>query len=324
MPSRAIGFLDTYDLFGKSIPGILLLVGVATILPITDEITILGGTTLTNVVALLLVLLFMGFIVGEAVHTLAIVIEQILFTSGTFVLSWYRYIVRGLSNIWESINRKCSNNIIYKHIVHLKNLLAGLPILSHTISLYYRLKSSCYDWATVRYWGIHDVFKNHRTLFVDSIYWNFQGGSGRWEKEEKGVPYNRFREDCANQFGVNIAKRPKEDVLPLYTIITSTVSKSDSGLSQRFQDLHSFCRSMWVILSLLFILYILVLVEGNHDHIPPTMLNNPEIVIPSFLLLISGYMIGAGRYKRHYIDYLIADFCTNDYTNKETERGITT
>lgn len=320
MPSRVIGFFDTYDLFEKSIPGILLLVGVTTILPITDGITIPNNTTLPNVVTLSLVLLFMGFIVGEAVHTLAIVIEQILFTSGTFVLGWYRYIVRGLTNIWESINRQCSNNSIYRGIVYLKNLLAGLPILSHVILFYYKLKSSCYDWATVRYWGIHDVFKNHRTLFVDSIYWNFQGGSGRWEKEEKGVPYNRFREDCEDQFGVNIAKRPKEDVLPLYTIITSTVAKSDSSLSQRFQDLHSFCRSMWVILSLLFILYTIVLVEGNHDHLPPSMFNNSEFVILSFLLLISGYMIGAGRYKRHYIDYLIADFCTNNHANEVPER----
>lgn len=77
MPSRLGGLFDTYDFFGKSIPGVVWVTGILLLLP-TDTPFLDSSVTLNikNLAVFAIVGLAVGLVFGEVVHTLAINIER--------------------------------------------------------------------------------------------------------------------------------------------------------------------------------------------------------------------------------------------------------
>lgn len=194
------------------------------------------------------------------------------------------------------------------------------------------------DWLDRRYWGLHDTFKAHRLLFADSLMWNFAKGEGlkktigdRWNKGEKDLPYDRFNRVLTEGFDKDIQKLDVDDLQfenelqNLYTMVRAEIGAANTGQSARYQAVYAFCRSMYLVCLLTAFTYAVVL--GFRPTVaPPFFVHTQKIYktklivslppgshefipVASFGLAIV-FMIGAGRYKRHFVDYTIAEFST--------------
>lgn len=184
-------------------------------------------------------------------------------------------------------------------------------------------KTRIYQWIARRYWGLHNIAKNHRQLFANSLVWNYEFDErGPWEVEEKGEVYDCFTRCFKNEFGVDLTRSTDEPMTDrirrLYPLVTSNLSTSEASLSSRFQAIYSFCRSMWMVFLILFSIYGTIIIpfylSGSLLYPNSGVGRYSESAYPIFLVLLAlgafVFMIGAGFYKRHYVDYLMADFCT--------------
>jgi len=108
MDSRGPRFFNSYDLFGKAIPGVVLLLGLILLIPVNNlEPSVPGDATLRNLAVILIAAVALGLIFGEAVHNLAINIER------TF--GWIR--ARGVS-IREFISGRKPHPILFiKYVI---------------------------------------------------------------------------------------------------------------------------------------------------------------------------------------------------------------
>lgn len=111
----------------------------------------------------------------------------------------------------------------------------------------------------------------------------------------------------------------------LYTMVRAEIGAANTGQSARYQAVYAFCRSMYLVCLLTALTYAVVLgfrptvaapfftstgtmyktilfaslPSGSHGFIP---------VVSLGLAIV--FMIGTGRYKRHFVDYTIAEFTT--------------
>lgn len=367
MQSRAINILNSYDLVAKSIPGVVLLLGVGTLLP--PSTPILGvevGDTLAEYALTLITALLLGLFLGEGVHTLAILLEKLAYWLGYNTMSVYRQaelliagglecVAAGRDRHYDDLVSEISNKLkIVGFLLYIVGLLLSsyylyingasvvgiviyLVVVLVTGATVFRNRAKIRGWIDRRYWGLHNIAKSHRRLFVSSIIWNYNPEvPSPWEVEEKGEVYDCFTQCIKNEFGVDLTRPPGEEspkeeypdeeatnrILRLYPLVTSDLSVSEASLSSRFQAIYSFCRSMWVVFLIITALYVLLIVpyyinnsllwsasslKGSSTSDYPIF-----IAVPFFSSII--FMIGSGFYKRHYIDYLMADFCT-EYRN---------
>lgn len=190
------------------------------------------------------------------------------------------------------------------------------------------------DWLDRRYWGLHDTFKSHRLLFADSLIWNTAKSDiigNRWRPGEKDLPYDRFRRVLTEGFEKNIQKPDADglqfenDFQNLYTMVRAEIGAANTGQSARYQAVYAFCRSMYLVCLLTALTYAVVL--GFRPTVTAPFFTSTGIMYKTILLasLPSGshefipvvyfvlaivFMIGTGRYKRHFVDYTIAEFST--------------
>jgi len=302
MAERVASVLESYDFFGKSIPGIVALIGLATLLPglPLEAFSDPNGTlNLTVLTALSLTLVFSGLVLGQAVHTVADNTEKVLYRIGNWTGNKYYVHSPLISEEWWENHEKWE-----------KRYLAAEP------------------WLERRYWGIHDVFKSHRRLFENELGWNFDLSENKRGLDGTNITYNRFRECCETEFGIDIARFDKKtsrgielngyvELRQLYPMVTATLSSKGSGRANGFQARYSFCRGMWVTFLLLLLAYLLVLFSPFK---PETLLYEPLILqtfsvselgllMWAMFLLSLAFMDASGDYKKHYVEYLISDFC---------------
>lgn len=301
MPNRLAGVLESYDFFGKSIPGIILLLGLVTLLP---EIPLIpgtqGGETLRFevLVTLALALVFSGLVLGQGVHSVAVNIEKFLYRIGHWILN--RYYVKA-------------------PLVFSEDQREQFPRIDGVINY-------ITPWLARRYWGINDIFKSHRRLFENEIGWHFDPSETKRKSDVSNVNYQTFRQSCIDEYDIDIAlfenttdKRllvgSYEELRHLYPMITSRIS-GGPGRASGFQARYSFCRGMWVVLLIIFLgyvdaLYIPFLLDflGYEPAIFDLLSRHRiEQVTWALWIPIVVFMDAAGDYKRHYIEYLVADF----------------
>jgi hypothetical protein len=302
MAERVANVLESYDFFGKSIPGIVALIGLATLLPglPLEAFSDPNGTlNLTVLTALSLTLVFSGLVLGQAVHTIADNTEKVLYRIGNWTGNKYYVHSPLISEEWWENHKEWK-----------KRYLAAEP------------------WLERRYWGIHDVFKSHRRLFENELGWNFDLSENKRGLDGTDITYNRFRECCETEFGIDIARFDKKtsrgielngyvELRQLYPMVTATLSSKGSGRANGFQARYSFCRGMWVTFLLLLLAYLSVLFSPFK---PETLLYEPLILqtfsvselgllMWAMFLLSMAFMDASGDYKKHYVEYLISDFC---------------
>jgi hypothetical protein len=300
MPERLVGVLESYDFFGKSIPGIVALIGVVTLSPTVPLVSLDEGTqiNLPILLALSLTLVFAGLVFGQVFHTIADNIEKITYRLGHW--AYNRYYVQGplISDDWLEDH----SNI-------------------------YWIFNYCKPWLERRYWGLHDSFKSHRRLFENEIGWYFDISVDKRRSHTQNINYDLFRESCQDKLDVDIAKfdRTKDDRLligqyenirQLYPMVATIATSEGTGRAQGFQARYSFCRGMWVVLLLLNFSYLAILYSPvtpqvfSYKPVILQVLSKGELglLIWSVLLLILAFMDAAGDYKMHYVEYLVTEF----------------
>lgn len=305
MAERVANVLESYDFFGKSIPGIVALIGIATLLPglPLDTFSDPNGTVnFTVLTALALTLVFSGLVLGQAVHTLADNTEKVVYRIGNWLGD--KYYIYG-----PIISEDCWENHKW----------------------WYGKYSHVKPWLERRYWGIHDVFKSHRRLFENELGWYFDISERMENKrglDSRNIIYDRFRECCEAEFGIDVARFDRTasrsiqlngyvEIRQLYPMVTATLSSKGSGRANGFQARYSFCRGMWVTFLLLLFAYLSVLFSPFQPEVftyEPLILqifsgSELGILMWAMLFLTIAFMDASGDYKKHYIEYLIADFC---------------
>lgn len=276
-------------------PGIVLLIGVITLLPRFPFQSVGSNTddpvTFTVLVAVALSLVFSGLLMGQAVHTIADNMEKAFYRIGNWVIN--------------------------KHYIH------G-PLVSEE---WWESHPQLQVWLARRYWGIHDSFKSHRRLFENELGWYFDISVDKRNSDITNLSYDLFREKCKWEFGVDVAKFDQttgqsistgryEQLQQLYPLVATRVSSSGSGRATGFQARYSFCRGMWVVLGLMVVAYAGVLYTPvvipalAHKPLILKTLNQSQLGLLIWILigLSLAFADAAGDYKKHYIEYLIADF----------------
>lgn len=292
MSNRVANVLDPYDFFGKSIPGIVLSVGIYSLSPGLPVQPVDGESRLTFAVltALALVAVFTGLIVGQAVHTLADNAEKAVYVVGKFAYNSY----------WKRSD---------------DGLLGDGPGSR---------------WLARRYWGINDGLKSHRRLFQNRLGRYFDPQEDRRRSDRDDLALEEFRRCCQIALGVDVRRfddSGTEDVesqtygefRQLYPVVTSTVDASAPTRAEGFQARYSFCRGMWVVLlglagAYTAVLFALVSLVPAALRYPPVLLDvldptHVGVLIGGLVVLSLVFFDASGDYKVNYIEYLINDFC---------------
>jgi hypothetical protein len=218
-------------------------------------------------------------------------------------------------------------NIYYKHIqIHIQR------IRNHLISLcgqgwLGRYREAAAQWVSRRYWGIKDSFKSHRRIFQDQLGRYFDPGEDARNSDRDSISCEQFRDCCEVELGIDVEKftgsRPTSierdkyaEFRQLYPMVASVVDRSDATRAEGFQARYSFCRGMWVVLSLLIVGYTGVM----YAPVVPAALDYPPLVLQQldrsefglvvwFLVVLTILFVDAsGDYKQNYIEYLINYF----------------
>lgn len=167
----------------------------------------------------------------------------------------------------------------------------------------------------------YPALQPHRIIFNVWVVDNYGGDvATTWSLTEDELLRDKFAEACSEVFAFDIYKiEPSRE---LYTTVATTVNQSGAELSQRFQDLYTFCRSMWVVLLILSMWLGLLVYTGLLPYEPWWMVDsqlsgsdgftaNTEasrlIILSSLFVLTSLFFYASSRYKQIYVKYLIAD-----------------
>lgn len=292
MSNRVANVLGSYDFFGKSIPGVVLSLGVFSLSPGVSLQSVDGDGRLTIAVltALALVAVFTGLIVGQAVHTLADNAEKAVYAVGKHVYNSY----------WKRSDGR----------------ILGDDAISR--------------WIARRYWGINDGLKSHRRLFQNRLGRYFDPQEDRRQSDRDDLALENFQQCCQSALGVNVRRfdnsntdeveyQKYDEFRQLYPVVTSTVDASAPTRAEGFQARYSFCRGMWVVLLGLAVAYTAVLYSPASlapaavrypplvlDVLGPTQLG---VVIWGSVALSLVFFDASGDYKVNYVEYLISDFC---------------
>jgi len=313
LPQRLLQLFGAYDLFGKSVPGAALSLGIVSLLP-ASFFPSLDGQSFAGVAALLIVLLLAGLMIGQGVHTLADNIEKA-----------FLWLVRRIRNSANLLTTWLDIDISTKSLKSTTDPTD--PPKRHR-----RVLNNWWDgsieWLRRRYWGSYDSLIGHRYLFARSIEWNYsqERGDDRWTTESRGELFDHFIDGYEDAFGDDLRKHvhSTKDIVNRYPLITAKLQESGRSGYKNFQATYSFCRSMWVVFLLLFVVYLDLMFLGCYGSIISACITISEPIILSVVtenlypfllgLLGSGAVIffdAAGTYKRHYVEYLIAEFGVN-------------
>lgn len=315
-----------------------------------------------------MVVFLLGLLLGEAVHSFAILIEELVARIGIVVYpkygeAWTRLVNRlptveeSRAQIEDKIRPNSSGNE-EEELYTEKGADTGESDESEKGLIRTKLANiissdnSELDWglSKVRRWSVdglvyiwdfylmlkhrvfwtaYDVFRSHRLLFARSIAWNFENEDviiSPWEKGEQGILYDRFDKICRDVFDMRITRESENEILRLYPLISSVLSSKQTYLSQRYQAIYSFCRGMWVVLLITLISYLLLfanvfigdgspLYQAKIVATVPSQLYGHSLILTGTLVVL--FMYATAKYKRNYVEYFIADFCTihwDDYS----------
>lgn len=315
-------------------PGAVLMLGAFSFLH-PNTLPEFSDQYLINILTLLVVFLLLGLMVGQGVHTAADNFEKAFF--------WLAYRLRNTVIILLPVEATLEIfEISPSKLVEAFTFEMSVPI-SYTHSpvyLYPMFSIICnwwggaLEWLRKRYWGGYDSLIGHRLLLDKSVEWNFDAigmsgeGSARWEEGEKGLLFDMFRKEYQYVFDIDIKKKSPGDLADQYPLIVARLSSSGVGSFRHFQGIQSFCRSMWVVSFILGILYIdLILLNeilGNYiiKYSPIGLELIPQDLwmgIPTFFFFSGSLLFfnASGTYKKHFVEYLMAEFVTNSLEERE-------
>lgn len=316
MQNQMFQLLGSYDLFGKAIPGAILLAGALSFLPAKDlPLQEISSLSFLNIAALIIILLIVGLTIGQGIHTLADNFEK------TFL--WFAKRLRGFLNYIRVITNQPNLNL---SAIKSDRDLEGSSLKKRIAQKWW---NGVIEWLRRRYWGGYDSLVGHRYLFGKWIEWNYSPeNNDRWKTESKGIVFDRFVREYERVYKSDVRKKDPHQIASLYPLLTSVLEGENSTQFRHFQALYSFCRSMWVVSFLLTTGYLVFLID--FDMLPDAFLHQPAIfeltparfhlLIPTITIL--GTLIffdASGTYKRHFVEYFMASF-SNTLAEVEPEQ----
>ncbi|KAB1184777.1 MULTISPECIES: hypothetical protein [Haloferax] len=298
MRARDGGFFDSYDFFGKAIPGVVWLFGIVLLLPMSifpdGETTVF---TIRNVALILITGVAVGLVFGEGIHNVAVNIERsfgwlrgwlmrlrdatsshrpypILFAQDVLLgktgdpegppdQTGDESTVDGVADTSDETDKTETN---FKPRMHdwwentKSNWSNDLNVdWVFPIEIGHAMK----DWAKRRLKEVDTGLISHRDLFVRNL-------------EDQVLPYRNTesRKETKYELFVNAVESELDDLdvtleregsrlEELYPLITTRLDEAQPTRAGSFQSRYSFCRSMWVVLAGLTIAYLSVFVHQN-------------------------------------------------------------
>lgn len=185
MQARIFQNFGSYDIFGKSIPGAVLLSGILLLLPF-ESIPTGGNISVIDIAALLLILILIGLMIGEGIHTLALNMEKV-----------FLWIAQRLHHLLNYIRTKFGWSLVD---ISFKVSYDHTDPPRHIVRVLYTSWNGIVEWLRRRYWGTYDSLAGHRLLLAKSIKWNHNLRDINFDrvKEEKGRIRNELREEFPN------------------------------------------------------------------------------------------------------------------------------
>lgn len=309
MVNQFLQLFGSYDLFGKAVPGAALLLGVWSLLPtsVLHMSPSFTGFDPINFLALLITLLLLGLMIGQGIHTFADSTEK-AFRWALLRLVEARQLLE-ISDVIVELDR-------------LKPRKKEEEVIGIS-SFWYDWHIGSVEWLRNRFWGLFDSFSSHRYLFAKWFQWNYEeernrSFDNRWQSGEKDVLMEPFCRSFKETFEGDIRLYKIEQSEMVYPLITTYLSGNNSEQYRQFQAIYSFCRSMWVVLLGLTIIYSFVIYQPLGElgvlSSQPRIQQLPDTVETLTPMITFGmamvFLNAAGTYKRHFVEYVIASFAT--------------
>jgi len=263
MSSRTVGFLDSYDIIGKAIPGVVLLFGLILLLPKATVDVANTNVNVKNLAAIFAASAVSGVVFGEGVHTLARMGERLLAWINRRLTACYRIIYQIASYIEKSIYNRINSEVVSDFSSSLFNtrvIGAALTILSYQFQFTEESELERFRPRAVNnrirrgttnvVLRFTDAFVPHRSLFnrFVSERATFTRGEG-----PSDIRFELFNEAVTEYYNLQAdAFRHADNIYPL---LSSHLDASSVTRSRRFQGRYSFTRGMWLSTGLLSTLY---------------------------------------------------------------------
>lgn len=300
MPGRISSVFGSYDFFGKSLPGISLVLGLTPLLPKDSIPRPTIPENLFAFIVLFAAIVLIGTLLGEVVHTITIYFETL-----------FAWVGRRFLNTIRLIKDFCGQDA--------KESQAQFTRLRNhedppSEGLVEGWKFNIRKWFRSRFYDIVAILLSHRKLFQLRIesYLEFPNpGVGQTTTEVRLTHRNLL--DKVRKDIIEVEK----DVTDIYPIIVTALSNEDQSRAFKFQARYAFCRGMWIVLFILAFIYWLIL--GDIVNWTPKAMqyqsyissHSPNVIgMISFIILFlsSLFAFASGKYKNLYLDYLMVEF----------------
>ncbi|MGQ3721142.1 hypothetical protein [Natrialba aegyptia] len=277
--------ISLYSFFSVLLPGTVFILGVLPFLPSTTSVGSIG---------VLLPVLAIGFAVGQAVHTVAVAIEN------------------SSSKVEEIQEMRIEENSRPQEakLWIQRWLVAG--VLRQLFGEQY------FEDTSHRKRFINELHPNESTEILDEeICESF------YKVSRNAFPELQLPETSDNLLadGDNGVQNAEKRLNLLYGNIRSVVHIDGRGRSRSFQAIYSFCRSMWIVSIGLFLIYALYSILSILN-IPSELvtyvsfigtlnMNSAVLASTAFIIAVGSFKIfnsAKQNYQQYYIQYLISDF----------------
>ena len=288
--------LGSYDLFAKTVPGILFFIGFVSLFPSIPEISIqepgFGFVTI-----MIIVTVVSGFIIGQALHAIAEAAESIAYRFTEFVSDRFKYVRsdywserEGISHSLEEFDEE-ETLIVQKYFRIILASLLKVPVRG-------------YCWLLTR---VHEVVLPHRVWFRSRLKREFK------KNEKPDGLYEWFKWECRDHLqsmDLDLVDQHEK----IYRFVMSYLEFVNGGRAKKFQATSSFCRSTWItFLGFSLVYYVILLINVTpimgYEPLIQAYLYEYGFKIPTSLLLGSMlFMYSSGKYKKHFTEYIVVDF----------------
>lgn len=381
MPPDYAGFLNRYDIFGKSIPGGMLILGAIALLSfdLPASVSFDSNLTLIELGAQVFVVLILGLLIGEPIHATARIVESgFIFVGrkslrlakyGRQGVSWLEAILKRyqykigpqsdrdsereeetdiqaalseeeiITELGDDTTEPDHNSRQFSSISYDGTHISVTGRIGEKIQSVIKLVGAALRWSIVvplifirsilriilfvsdrALEVFYPALQRHRVLFHAWLDANFEYNPpeerAEWTPTDD-ILSEQFEEEYNETHDISLdgTKRDKPPDGSFYTLVAVDVEQGPSRLSQRFQDLYSFSRSMWVVMFLILLLYSVLLLQAWFGWVTPLEPSewfqqrssfDHSLVLTFLILLMMLFLYSVGRYKKIYTKYLIA------------------
>lgn len=337
MQNTFSGIFNSYDLYGKTFPGIVVFVGLIAISPIDLSSLSSDGSSLVIAVLTVLVAIF-GFILGQAIHSIAQTIQSVLYKIG---LGFHKasLVIRDILIYYLFKRETESDNDNDNH---------NNDRSVYTFRKWYLVMAILFFLSVSYLWSI--IGWNVFTLITIGIFLTNIGSPRNriisWLNSAL-IPHRKAFEsriaknsddidDLSKEFNDIYESNswPDVDIESKYTLTIGHLRNTNPQTTQIYLAIYSFCRSMWIscfILSIPYLLYSresvpqLPLANEIQQIIPYPTSYNPLILdivssgdVTVLYIGLVGLVFGfifleaERKYKKIYIDYMLSEFIISE------------